>query len=148
MVALLEVGDLIDLVATDPQGRARRVVAAACRCSRSRPPTTDAGGGRAGRARWSSSARAPADVTRLADAGVRLFLTYALRPLAWPRMSGFKNFLLRGNLVELAVAVIMGVAFGAVVTAFTAWLTSQPAGRRRDLQGRQARRVRLLPERG
>jgi len=34
-------------------------------------------------------------------------------------MTGFKNFILRGNLVELAVAFIMGVAFAAVVTAFT-----------------------------
>ncbi|MDN5763486.1 MAG: large conductance mechanosensitive channel protein MscL [Microlunatus sp.] len=32
---------------------------------------------------------------------------------------GFKSFLLRGNLVELAVAVILGTTFGAVVTAFT-----------------------------
>ena len=32
-------------------------------------------------------------------------------------MSGFKNFLLRGNLVELAVAFIMAAAFTAVVTA-------------------------------
>lgn len=43
-------------------------------------------------------------------------------------MSGFKNFLLRGNLVDLAVAVIIGTAFGAVITAFTAWLTSQIPG--------------------
>lgn len=34
-------------------------------------------------------------------------------------MKGFKDFLLRGNLVELAVAFIMGTAFAAVVTAFT-----------------------------
>lgn len=40
-------------------------------------------------------------------------------------MSGFKNFLLRGNLVDLAVAVIIGTAFGAVVATFTAWLTAQ-----------------------
>lgn len=39
-------------------------------------------------------------------------------------MSGFKNFLLRGNLIEVAVAFIMATAFGAVVTAFVAWLTS------------------------
>ena len=39
-------------------------------------------------------------------------------------MSGFKNFLLRGNLVDLAVAVIIGTAFGAVVTTFTSWLTA------------------------
>jgi len=34
-------------------------------------------------------------------------------------MTGFKNFLLRGNLIELAVAFIMGTAFATVVTAFT-----------------------------
>ena len=39
-------------------------------------------------------------------------------------MDGFKNFILRGNLVDLAVAVIIGVAFAAVVTTFTNWLTS------------------------
>jgi large conductance mechanosensitive channel len=32
-------------------------------------------------------------------------------------MEGFRKFLLRGNLVELAVAVVIGVAFTAVVTA-------------------------------
>ena len=32
-------------------------------------------------------------------------------------MSGFKNFILRGSLVELAVAFIMGGAFSGVVTA-------------------------------
>jgi large conductance mechanosensitive channel len=35
-------------------------------------------------------------------------------------MDGFKKFLLRGNVVDLAVAVIIGAAFGAIVTAFTA----------------------------
>jgi large conductance mechanosensitive channel len=30
----------------------------------------------------------------------------------------FKQFLMRGNVVDLAVAVVIGVAFGAVVTAF------------------------------
>jgi large conductance mechanosensitive channel len=34
-------------------------------------------------------------------------------------MTGFKKFLLRGNVVDLAVAVIIGAAFGALVTAFT-----------------------------
>jgi large conductance mechanosensitive channel len=38
-------------------------------------------------------------------------------------MTGFKNFLLRGNLIELAVAFIMGAAFATVVTAFTALIT-------------------------
>jgi len=32
-------------------------------------------------------------------------------------MKGFRNFVLRGNVVDLAVAVVIGVAFGAVVTA-------------------------------
>ena len=32
-------------------------------------------------------------------------------------MNGFKNFILRGNLVELAVAFIMAAAFASVVTA-------------------------------
>lgn len=34
-------------------------------------------------------------------------------------MKGFKDFLMRGNLIELAVAFIMATAFGTVVTAFT-----------------------------
>ncbi len=32
-------------------------------------------------------------------------------------ISGFKAFLLRGNVVDLAVAVVIGAAFGAVVNA-------------------------------
>jgi large conductance mechanosensitive channel len=35
-------------------------------------------------------------------------------------VQGFKDFLMRGNLVELAVAFIMGTVFAAVVEAFTA----------------------------
>jgi large conductance mechanosensitive channel len=34
-------------------------------------------------------------------------------------IKGFKDFILRGNVVDLAVAVVIGVAFGAIVTAFT-----------------------------
>ena len=33
-------------------------------------------------------------------------------------MNGFKQFMLRGNVLDLAVAVVMGAAFTAVVTAF------------------------------
>lgn len=33
-------------------------------------------------------------------------------------MKGFKQFLLRGNVVDLAVGVVIGAAFGTVVTAF------------------------------
>ena len=34
-------------------------------------------------------------------------------------LRGFKDFLLRGNVVELAVAVVIGAAFTAVVSSFT-----------------------------
>ncbi|OLL76517.1 Large-conductance mechanosensitive channel [Pseudonocardia sp. Ae168_Ps1] len=34
-------------------------------------------------------------------------------------LKGFKEFLLRGNVIDLAVAVVIGAAFTAVVTAFT-----------------------------
>jgi len=33
-------------------------------------------------------------------------------------LRGFRAFLLRGNVVDLAVAVVIGAAFGAVVSAF------------------------------
>ncbi|MCM2323598.1 MAG: large conductance mechanosensitive channel protein MscL [Oligoflexia bacterium] len=33
-------------------------------------------------------------------------------------MRGFKQFLLRGNVIDLAVAVVIGAAFGAVVSSF------------------------------
>ncbi len=35
-------------------------------------------------------------------------------------LSGFKQFILRGNVVDLAVGVVIGAAFGAVVTSLTA----------------------------
>jgi large conductance mechanosensitive channel len=35
-------------------------------------------------------------------------------------VKGFRDFILRGNVVDLAVAVVIGAAFGAVVTAFVA----------------------------
>jgi large conductance mechanosensitive channel len=34
-------------------------------------------------------------------------------------LSGFRQFILRGNVVDLAVGVVIGAAFGSVVTAFT-----------------------------
>lgn len=34
-------------------------------------------------------------------------------------LSGFKQFILRGNVVDLAVGVVIGAAFGGVVTSFT-----------------------------
>jgi large conductance mechanosensitive channel len=38
-------------------------------------------------------------------------------------MTGFKNFILKGNLIEIATGLIMALAFAAVVTTFTEWLT-------------------------
>ena len=34
-------------------------------------------------------------------------------------ITGFRDFILRGNVVDLAVGVVIGAAFGGVVTAFT-----------------------------
>ena len=33
-------------------------------------------------------------------------------------LRGFRDFIFRGNVIDLAVAVVLGAAFGAVVTAF------------------------------
>lgn len=33
-------------------------------------------------------------------------------------LKGFRDFIMRGNVVELAIAVVIGTAFGAVVSAF------------------------------
>jgi large conductance mechanosensitive channel len=35
-------------------------------------------------------------------------------------IKGFRDFILRGNVIDLAVAVVIGAAFGAVITAFVA----------------------------
>ncbi|UYP19831.1 large-conductance mechanosensitive channel protein MscL [Rhodococcus sp. Z13] len=37
-------------------------------------------------------------------------------------LKGFKDFLLRGNVLDLAVAVVVGAAFTAIVTAFTEYI--------------------------
>jgi large conductance mechanosensitive channel len=47
------------------------------------------------------------------------------RPTA---LTDFKQFLLRGNVVDLAVGIVIGVAFGAVVTAFVADLITPLIG--------------------
>src|SRR5689334_18942690 len=38
-------------------------------------------------------------------------------PIEGGEMKGFKDFLLRGNLVDMAVGIVIGLAFAAVVTA-------------------------------
>jgi large conductance mechanosensitive channel len=43
-------------------------------------------------------------------------------------MDGFKKFLLRGNVVDLAVAVIIGAAFKSIIDAFTAGIINPVLG--------------------
>jgi large conductance mechanosensitive channel len=43
-------------------------------------------------------------------------------------LSEFKAFLMRGNVVDLAVAVVIGAAFGAIVTSFVADILMPPIG--------------------
>jgi large conductance mechanosensitive channel len=43
-------------------------------------------------------------------------------------LSEFKTFLSRGNVVDLAVAVVVGAAFGAIVTSFVNDLLMPPLG--------------------
>jgi large conductance mechanosensitive channel len=54
-------------------------------------------------------------------------------------LSGFKQFVLRGNVVDLAVGVVIGAAFGTVVSAFVkAFITPLVAlivGKRGDFGG-------------
>jgi large conductance mechanosensitive channel len=40
-------------------------------------------------------------------------------------LKGFRDFILRGNVVDLAVAVIIGAAFNAIVTSFVKDILSQ-----------------------
>ena len=37
-------------------------------------------------------------------------------------LSGFKKFILRGNVVDMAVGIVIGAAFGGVVTSLVASL--------------------------
>lgn len=37
-------------------------------------------------------------------------------------LNGFKNFILRGNIIELAIAVVIGTAFTALVSAFAKYI--------------------------
>ena len=40
------------------------------------------------------------------------------KPPSW--LGEFRAFIMRGNVVDLAVAVVIGAAFATIVTAFTA----------------------------
>ena len=43
-------------------------------------------------------------------------------------LKDFRAFLVRGNVIDLAVAVVMGAAFGAIVTSFVNDLLMPPIG--------------------
>ena len=43
-------------------------------------------------------------------------------------MDGFRKFILRGNVVDLAVGVVIGAAFGAIVTAFVSGIITPLIG--------------------
>ena len=54
-------------------------------------------------------------------------------------LSGFKQFVLRGNVIDLAVGVVIGAAFGGVVTSFVKGfitpLVALIVGKRGDFSG-------------
>lgn len=50
----------------------------------------------------------------------------------------FREFITRGNLVDIAVAFVLGAAFGTVVTAFTTRIISPLIGMVFDLSGLDA----------
>ena len=68
---------------------------------------------------------------------------HAVRTIVSDMLKGFRDFVMRGNVIDLAIAVIIGAAFGAVVTAFSDRLRRRPARRaRRDARLRRRRRDR------
>jgi len=43
-------------------------------------------------------------------------------------IKGFRDFVFRGNVVDLAVGIVIGVAFGALINSFVANLIMSPIG--------------------
>ena len=41
----------------------------------------------------------------------------------------FKEFALKGNIIDLAIAVIIGAAFGVITTLFAGWLPARKASK-------------------
>ena len=60
-------------------------------------------------------------------------------------IKGFKDFLMRGNVVDLAVAIVIGTAFAAVVKAFVDGIIGGILGAHRRLA--QLRQCRLQDQR-
>lgn len=75
MVALLEVGDRVDLLATDPRGSGSRVVVAGVPVLAVPPPPDDFGHGQPGA--LVVVGVPPVAVTRVSDSSARYFLSYA-----------------------------------------------------------------------
>ncbi len=50
-------------------------------------------------------------------------------------LTGFKNFIMKGNVVDLAVAVVIGAAFGSVVTSIVDGLLTPLIGRLFNARG-------------
>ncbi len=50
-------------------------------------------------------------------------------------LTGFKNFIMKGNVVDLAVAVVIGAAFGSVVTSIVDGLLTPLIGRLFNAKG-------------
>ena len=61
-------------------------------------------------------------------------------------LKGFKEFLLRGNVVDLAVAVVIGTAFVAIVTAFTESVIEPLINALGGSDGVQGLGFRVLPD--
>jgi len=61
-------------------------------------------------------------------------------------LSGFKQFVLRGNVVDMAVGIVIGVAFATVVSAFTKDLLT-PLERHRVRVGRLYQRADFISAR-
>jgi large conductance mechanosensitive channel len=57
-----------------------------------------------------------AQIRRICGESVRFIHS---QPREVPVIEEFKKFILRGNVIDLAVAVVLGAAFGAIVTSLT-----------------------------
>ena len=55
--------------------------------------------------------------------------------MAMGMMSEFKDFAMRGNVVDMAVGVVIGGAFGKIVTSFTNDILMPPIGSRDGRRG-------------
>ena len=129
VAALVRTGDRVDVLAIAPERRRGGGGGRAARSSSPRPVRTTEAGRRAAPARRRRGDGGAAgrrghhgDPHRDPAAAMTRRAPLCPPPAMWvdgPMIKGFKDFLLRGNVVDLAVAVVIGTAFTALVTAFT-----------------------------